>query len=206
MTSCGFKIRTRNRSRASEFRAAAPQQIARTRAQTGAFPDSARRGGAAAVAIGRRGHGVPVGKNIAPGIHADDDSLECTMSDGNPRTSLPLVLLSQGAPGRGEHEWLINLLNANRYTVLEAEGGASFRVRAAAAQPDLIVLTEGADGAGLDLARALRADGHIDPSTPILLILPRAVSRADRIATLAAGVWDLITPPYDAELLIQQIG
>ena len=128
------------------------------------------------------------------------------MSDGNPRTSLPLVLLSQGAPGRGEHEWLINLLSANRYTVLEAEGGASFRVRAAGAQPDLIVLTEGADGAGLDLARALRADGHIDPSTPILLILPRAASRADRLATLAAGVWALITPPYDAELLIQQIG
>jgi len=128
------------------------------------------------------------------------------MSDGNPRTSLPLVLVGQGEKGRGEHDWLINLLSANRYGVLEAEGGAAFRVRAATAQPDLIVLTEGANGAGLDLARALRADGHIDPSTPILLLLPRAASRADRLASLAAGVWDLITPPYDPELLIQQIG
>jgi PleD family two-component response regulator len=127
------------------------------------------------------------------------------MSDGNPRTSLPLVLVDQGARGRGEHDWLINLLNANRFTVLEAEGGTAFRVRAAVAQPDLIVLSAGTDGTGLALARALHADGHIDPSTPILLMLLRAATRADRLAALAAGVWDLITPPYDAELLIQQI-
>ena len=128
------------------------------------------------------------------------------MSDGTARTSLPLVLLGQGRRGRGENDWLVNVLSANRYAVLEAEGGAPFRIRAAATRPDIIVLTEEENGAGLELARALRADRHIDASTPILLILPRAASRADRLAALAAGVWDLITPPYDAELLIQQIG
>lgn len=128
------------------------------------------------------------------------------MSDGTAGTSLPLVLLGQGGRGRGENDWLVNALSTNHYAVLEAEGGASFRVRAAATQPDIIVLTEEEDGAGLELARALRADGHIDASTPILLILPRAASRADRLAALTAGVWDLITPPYDSELLVQQIG
>lgn len=128
------------------------------------------------------------------------------MSDGTARTSLPLVLLGQGGRGRGENDWLVNALSANRYAVLEVEGGASLRVRAAATQPDIIVLKEEEDGTGLELARALRADGHIDAGTPILLILPRAASRADRLAALSAGVWDLITPPYDSELLVQQIG
>ncbi|HET9707803.1 MAG TPA: diguanylate cyclase [Gemmatimonadales bacterium] len=128
------------------------------------------------------------------------------MSDGTVRTSLPLVLLGQGRRGRGENDWLVNVLSANRYAVLEAESGVPFRARAAATRPDIIVLTEEEEGTGLELVRAVRADGLIDASTPILLILRRAASRADRLAALAAGVWDLITPPYDAELLVQQIG
>lgn len=126
------------------------------------------------------------------------------MNDGKSRTFLPLVLLAQG--GSGEHDWLIELLTASRYAVIAAEGDSSVRVRAGAAQPDLIILSAGEHGEGLALARGLRADGQLDPSTPILLILPRAVTRSDRLDAIRAGAWDVIAPPYDAELLIQQIG
>ena len=125
------------------------------------------------------------------------------MSDGTTRTSLPLVLVAR--EGRGDEDWLVDLLTANRYAVITADSGASFRMRAAAAQPDLIVLTEGTRGAGLALARALRKDGHIDPSTPVLMILSHGSTRGDRLGALQAGVWSLITPPHDPELLLQQV-
>src|SRR3989454_8977891 len=59
--------------------------------------------------------------------------------------------------------------------------------------------------AGVELCRALRADPRITTSTPILLAADEPCTREGRLAALAAGAWDCIAPPHDADEILLKV-
>src|SRR5437899_10608379 len=59
---------------------------------------------------------------------------------------------------------------------------------------------------GVELCRTLRADPRVSSSTPILLTIRDAATRAQRLAALRAGAWECIAPPHDAEEILLKIG
>src|SRR2546428_4374828 len=59
---------------------------------------------------------------------------------------------------------------------------------------------------GVELSRSRRADPGVSSSTPILLTIRDAATRAQRLAALRAGAWECITPPHDADEILLKIG
>jgi two-component system response regulator MprA len=94
----------------------------------------------------------------------------------------------------GVRESLRRALRLGGWEVLTAEGGQDGLFKAQTEHPDAIVLDIGMpDMDGLEVCRALRADGN---RTPILMLTAReAVS--DRIAGLDAGADDYLIKPFD---------
>jgi len=70
----------------------------------------------------------------------------------------------------------------------------------------ILVDAELPDIAGVELCRTLRADPRVSSSTPILLTIRDAATRAQRLAALRAGAWECITPPHDADEILLKIG
>ena len=106
-----------------------------------------------------------------------------------------------------DREWsaraLESILEPNGYLVIRARSGPETLELARTAQPDAIVLDgHSANLDGLEICRRLHEDPEFTWATPILLMGAAAGTRADRVAALQTGVWELYTPPYDAEILL----
>jgi len=122
-----------------------------------------------------------------------------------PQGGLPLVLLA--GDGQEATRWLRGLLEGGGYAVLQERSGQHALERARTTEPDVILVdAELPDMAGVELCRALRADPRVSSSTPILLTIRDAATRAQRLAALRAGAWECITPPHDADEILLKIG
>lgn len=118
---------------------------------------------------------------------------------------LPLVLLA----GNGQEgtRWLKSLLEGNGYAVLQERSARHALERARTTEPDVIVVdAELPDMTGVDLCKTLRGDPRVSNSTPILLAIREAATRAQRLGALRAGAWECITPPHDADEILLKIG
>jgi diguanylate cyclase (GGDEF)-like protein len=120
------------------------------------------------------------------------------MSHPTTAAALPLALLA------GDRERSIGpveaILTDGGYAVLSAPTGRAMLARVRGIHPDVIVIDgELPDMSAADATRALRLDLVGSPTTPILVALPRAPTRDDRMAALRAGAWDCLGPPFDAE-------
>jgi two-component system, OmpR family, response regulator MprA len=94
----------------------------------------------------------------------------------------------------GVRESLRRVLRLGGWEVLTAETGQDGLFKAQTEHPDAIVLDIGMpDMDGLEVCRALRADGN---RTPILMLTAR-VAVSDRIAGLDAGADDYLIKPFD---------
>jgi len=122
-----------------------------------------------------------------------------------PQSGLPLVLLA--GDGQEATRWLRGLLESGGYAVLQERSGQHALDRARTTEPDVILVdAELPDMAGVELCRTLRADPRVSSSTPILLTIRDAATRAQRLAALRAGAWECITPPHDADEILLKIG
>jgi len=122
-----------------------------------------------------------------------------------PQGGLPLVLLA--GDGQEATRWLRGLLEGGGYAVLQERSGQHALERARTTEPDVILVdAELPDMAGVELCRVLRADPRVSSSTPILLTIRDAATRAQRLAALRAGAWECITPPHDADEILLKIG
>jgi diguanylate cyclase (GGDEF)-like protein len=122
-----------------------------------------------------------------------------------PQGGLPLVLLAGN--GQEATRWLRGLLEGGGYAVLQERSGQHALDRARTTEPDVILVdAELPDMAGVELCRTLRADPRVSSSTPILLTIRDAATRAQRLAALRAGAWECITPPHDADEILLKIG
>ncbi|MEN8374958.1 MAG: response regulator [Gemmatimonadota bacterium] len=109
---------------------------------------------------------------------------------------LPLVLIAS------RDEWTTrsveSVLTPSGFAVERAQSGARLLAHAAATRPDVVLLgTDLPDETGVSVARRLREASAVPPSTPILLLSPTPPSRAERIAALEAGAWDVLAFPVD---------
>ena len=109
--------------------------------------------------------------------------------------------------GQEATRWLRGLLEGGGYAVLQERSGQHALERARTTEPDVILVdAELPDMAGVELCRVLRADPRVSSSTPILLTIRDAATRAQRLAALRAGAWECITPPHDADEILLKIG
>jgi diguanylate cyclase (GGDEF)-like protein len=121
-----------------------------------------------------------------------------------PQSGLPLVLLAGN--GQEATRWLRGLLEGGGYAVLQERSGQHALDRARTTEPDVILVdAELPDMAGVELCRILRADPRVSASTPILLVIRDAATRAQRLAALRAGAWECIAPPHDADEILLKI-
>ena len=127
------------------------------------------------------------------------------MMDRMPQVGLPLVLLAGN--GQEATRWLRGLLEGGGYAVLQERTGQHALDRARTTEPDVILVdAELPDMPGVELCRTLRADPRVSSSTPILLTIRDAATRAQRLAALRAGAWECIAPPHDADEILLKIG
>lgn len=127
------------------------------------------------------------------------------MTERMPQGGLPLVLLA--GDGQEATRWLKDLLEGGGYAVLQERSGQYALDRARSTEPDVILVdAELPDMQGVDLCRTLRADPRVSSSTPILLTIRDAATRAQRLAALRAGAWECIAPPHDADEILLKIG
>src|SRR2546427_12148688 len=127
------------------------------------------------------------------------------MMDRMPQVGLPLVLLAGN--GQEATRWLRGLLEGGGYAVLQERTGQHALDRARTTEPDVILVdAELPDMPGVELCRTLRADPRVSSSTPILLTIRDAATRAQRLDALRAGAWECIAPPHDADEILLKIG
>jgi two-component system KDP operon response regulator KdpE len=92
-------------------------------------------------------------------------------------------------------------LEAQGYQVADAEDGEDGLARAAAGDPDLVVLDLGLpDLDGTEVIRRLRAWSQV----PVIVLSVRE-GRADKIEALDAGADDYVTKPFDVEELLARM-
>src|SRR6267378_2695952 len=126
-------------------------------------------------------------------------------SPSGPTAGLPLVLLA--GDGQDATRWLNGLLEGAGYAVLQERTARHALERARSTEPGVLLGDQVLpDMAGVELCRALRADPRVSRSTPILLSLHDAATRAERLAALRAGAWECIAPPHDADEILLKIG
>src|SRR5438093_3609946 len=127
------------------------------------------------------------------------------MTERMPQGGLPLVLLT--GDGQEATRWLRSLLEGGGYAVLQERSGQHALERARTTEPDVILVdAELPDMPGVELCRTLRADPRVSSSTPILLMIREAATRAQRLGALRAGAWECIAPPHDADEILLKIG
>ncbi len=106
-----------------------------------------------------------------------------------------------------DDEWvsrsLESLLKPRGYLTIKAVTGAEAVELAAKVSPDFVVVDVRLDdGHGIDVIHALGATAAIHAATPVVLMSTSPLPRAQRLAALAAGAWDVLRHPLDAGELI----
>src|ERR1043166_936837 len=121
------------------------------------------------------------------------------------RLSRPPRILIASDQHDGFHD-VVSSLGRRGYSVLSAFAELEVLDRARATRPDVIVLdTRLTNGRSLDVTRTLRADAAVGPGTPIVLLVATRPSRAEHLAALRAGVWELVRQPVNVGALLHKL-
>jgi len=119
----------------------------------------------------------------------------------SPAELTPLVLLVD------DQEWtsrsIESILRPKGHVVLKAYTSQQAIDLVQKVSPDAIIVDYHLpDIDGIDLMARLKQSPTVPTSTPILMITSGAMGRAERLEALAAGAWDILTHPVDANELI----
>jgi len=109
-----------------------------------------------------------------------------------------------------DQEWssrsIKSILASNGYAALITYTGRQTLEQALSTGADLLLIDQGLpDMTGPEVCRALRSDPRVSASTPILMTSAGKTSRAERLEALAAGAWDVVALPFDAEELLSRL-
>jgi PleD family two-component response regulator len=109
-----------------------------------------------------------------------------------------------------DQEWaaaaLENVLAQSGYATMRARTGQQALALCASANPDAVIMdTRLSDISGVEVCRQLRhrrGDGGL---VPVILTTTSAVSRAESLAALEAGAWELCGQPLDGDTLLLKL-
>lgn len=126
------------------------------------------------------------------------------MARGSEGTGSPIVLIIS------DEEWtarsLETILEPQGYAVRLAYTGAKGLKAAEMVHPDAVLLNlRLPDMDSTTLCSHLRELRAVPASTPILGFSSGPVSRKRRLASLRAGVWGVLRPPFDPEELLERL-
>lgn len=110
----------------------------------------------------------------------------------------------------GDDEWssrsLESVLAPLGATVERAFTGAQLLQRALVLQPDVVLVSAMLpDMPAVEAVRELRLHPRFPAATPILMMTAVPARRSERLEALAAGAWDHLTLPTDAEMLVLRL-
>ncbi len=110
-----------------------------------------------------------------------------------------------------DQEWtarsLDSILGAAGYAVLKAYTGQQATDLIGRVRPDVVFIDlHLPDVEGMVLYQKLRDAGMIGASTPVIALTPARLSREERLQALAAGAWDVLGLPFDADELVLKLG
>lgn len=116
----------------------------------------------------------------------------------------PLVLVANDQEWSGRS--LETVLGPRGYAVLRAYTGRQVLDAVRATQPDVLVLdSRMPDTDAIDLCHQLRSQRTISVNTAIIITSSTQPTRAETMAALHAGAWDIFHHPIDAELLLLRL-
>jgi DNA-binding response OmpR family regulator len=117
-----------------------------------------------------------------------------------PTARFPLILFVTHTP------WLVQSFEAvlapEGFQLVHASPGDEAQRLFPSIRPDVVLIESGPDGDGdeaLDGCRELRSDASLGRCTPMVLVCTREPSRAERLAALRCGAWDVLAFPADPE-------
>jgi CheY-like chemotaxis protein len=97
------------------------------------------------------------------------------------------------------HEAVVDALTPGGYVVLRAREAGEALEWVRDIDTDVILVDHGTDGLGLAMVRDLHEHPDLRQWIPILLLCDEEISRDFRVEAMAAGAWDALTMPLDAE-------
>lgn len=116
----------------------------------------------------------------------------------------PLVLVAD------DQEWSArafeSVLAPAGFAVLRCAGAGQVLEQLRFVAPDLLLVKDDLPGGGAALVEQLRREGRLPAGTPLFLAAATPLHRAERLALLRAGAWDVIHLPLDAEELVLKLG
>lgn len=112
----------------------------------------------------------------------------------------PLLLLGN------DQEWssrsLESVLGPRGFATVRAFTGRQVLELSRTTRADAVVLDLSLpDVSGLDVVRMLREEPNFSSGTPIILLTTGTPTRAQRLEAYRAGAWELLSEPYDVEVL-----
>lgn len=116
----------------------------------------------------------------------------------------PLVLIAD------DQEWSArafeSVLAPGGFAVLRCTSGRQAVEQARFVAPDLLLVRDDLDeGGAAALLAELHGEGRLALGTPVFVTSAAPLHRAQRLAVLAAGAWDVIHLPLDAEELLLRL-
>lgn len=118
-------------------------------------------------------------------------------------TRAPLILIVD------HHEWssrsLESVLTPNGYIVMRAFSAQSALQRVRVQSPDLVFISSTLpNDDGINLCQTLRSEPQFGASLPILFTSSERQTQRERLKTLRAGAWEIVSHPFDVtELLLK---
>jgi PleD family two-component response regulator len=99
-----------------------------------------------------------------------------------------------------------SVIAANGFDVLRAQTAREVRGHLVSTPVDVLLLNVNLpDASGIALCRDLRERLFITASTPVVMLSPALTSRAMLLDALRAGAWDLISLPFDPDVLLAKL-
>lgn len=121
-------------------------------------------------------------------------------------TSSPVVPATLLVAATREWSAIIPALEEAGFTVVRADSGVAALGRARVVRPDAVILSgELPDMSGIEAGRLLHADPLVGGNVPVVVLTAEAPTPAQRVAGLAAGVWDFFRQPHDSRELSMKL-
>ena len=143
---------------------------------------------------------------LGPGFDLDHPGPFVALGSRKPMTASPVIPATLLVATTREWGPIVPALEEAGFTIVQADSGVAVLGRARVVRPDAVVLSsELPDMSGIEACRLLHADPLVGGNVPVVVLTAEAPTPAQRVAGLAAGVWDFFMHPHDSRELSMKL-